>query len=112
MDLFALLETALAVQSKMLATDRAMQDATRAPRQARNKGWRPHGRLRSQPATPSKDCRFFVQKMGSTSLRGLVIVLGEYNVLLRDPVQRRIRPSTAAHTALSFPNRSSRVARF
>src|SRR5437763_70710 len=69
MDLFALLETALAVQSKMLATDRAMQDATRAPRQARNKGWRPHGRLRSQPATPSKDCRFFVQKMGSTSIR-------------------------------------------
>ena len=42
------------------------RDATRAPIQARN-GWRPHGRLLNQPARPSKDCRFFVQTMGSTS---------------------------------------------
>jgi hypothetical protein len=42
------------------------RDATRAPMQVRN-GWRPRGRLLSQPAAPSKDCRFFVQTMGSTS---------------------------------------------
>jgi hypothetical protein len=42
------------------------RDATRAPIQARN-GWRPHGRLLGQPATPSKDRRNFVQTMGSTS---------------------------------------------
>ena len=42
------------------------RDATRAPTQVRN-GWRPYGRLLSQPAGPSKDCRFFVQTMGSTS---------------------------------------------
>src|SRR5229473_4873785 len=42
------------------------RDATRAPTQARN-GWRPHGRHLGQPAAPSKDCRFFVQPMGSTS---------------------------------------------
>src|SRR6202521_5673255 len=43
------------------------RDATRAPMQVRN-GWRPQRRLLGQPATPSKDCRFFVQTMGSTSL--------------------------------------------
>jgi hypothetical protein len=43
------------------------RDATRAPIQARN-GWRPHGRRLGQPATPCKDCRNFVQTMGSTSL--------------------------------------------
>src|SRR5579864_3937646 len=42
------------------------RDATRAPIQARN-GWRPHGRRLGQPAAPSKDCRNFVQTMGSTS---------------------------------------------
>src|SRR5579864_6838880 len=42
------------------------RDATRAPIQARN-GWRPSGRRLGQPATPSKDCRIFVQTMGSTS---------------------------------------------
>src|ERR1700674_886421 len=42
------------------------RDATRAPMQARN-GWRPHGRRLGRPAAPSKDCRFFVQPMGSTS---------------------------------------------
>jgi hypothetical protein len=42
------------------------RDATRAPIQARN-GWRPSGRRLGQPAAPSKDCRFFVQTMGSTS---------------------------------------------
>jgi len=42
------------------------RDATRAPNQVRN-GWRPHGRLLIQPARPSKDARFFVQTMGSTS---------------------------------------------
>jgi hypothetical protein len=45
------------------------RDATRAPTQARN-GWRPHGRHLGQPAAPSKDCRFFVQPMGSTSNKG------------------------------------------
>jgi hypothetical protein len=43
------------------------RDATRAPNQARN-GWRPHGRLRGQPASPSKDRQNFVQTMGSTSV--------------------------------------------
>jgi hypothetical protein len=42
------------------------RDATRAPTQVRN-GWRLRGRLHNQPAVPSKDCRFFVQTMGSTS---------------------------------------------
>src|SRR5579863_4474335 len=42
------------------------RDATRAPMQVRN-GWRPHGRLLGQPATPSKNGRNFVQPMGSTS---------------------------------------------
>jgi hypothetical protein len=42
------------------------RDATRAPIQARS-GWRPSGRLPYQPAPPSKDDRFFVQTMGSTS---------------------------------------------
>src|ERR1700683_3830981 len=40
------------------------RDATRAPIQARN-GWRPHGRRLGQPVPPSKDCRIFVQTMGS-----------------------------------------------
>src|SRR3984885_5370224 len=44
------------------------RDATRAPIQARN-GWRPHGRRLGQPATPSKDGRFFVQPTRTTSLR-------------------------------------------
>src|SRR5579864_8571520 len=43
------------------------RDATRAPNQARN-GWRPHGRLRVQPASPSKDRQNFVQTMGSTTM--------------------------------------------
>src|SRR5579864_2042046 len=43
------------------------RDATRAPIQARN-GWRPSGRPLGQPAAPSKDCRNFVQTMGSTSV--------------------------------------------
>ena len=42
------------------------RDATRAPNQVRN-GWRPHGRLLGQPASPSKDTSNFVQTMGSTS---------------------------------------------
>src|SRR5712691_7483322 len=43
------------------------RDATRAPMQVRN-GWRPSGRRSDQPAAPSKNGRFFVQLMGSTSL--------------------------------------------
>src|SRR3984893_11369840 len=39
------------------------RDATRAPNQARN-GWRPHGRLLGQPASPSKDRPNFVQNDG------------------------------------------------
>jgi hypothetical protein len=35
--------------------------------QVRN-GWRPHGRRLDQPAAPSKNGRFFVQPMGSTSI--------------------------------------------
>jgi hypothetical protein len=42
------------------------RDGTRAPMQVRN-GWRPSGRLRGQPAAPSKNGRNFVQLMGSTS---------------------------------------------
>jgi hypothetical protein len=34
--------------------------------QVRN-GWRPSGRRSDQPAAPSKNGRFFVQLMGSTS---------------------------------------------
>ncbi len=47
------------------------RDATRAPIQARN-GWRPSGRRLGQPAAPSKDCRIFVQTMGSTSCNVIV----------------------------------------
>src|ERR1700680_5046673 len=44
------------------------RDGTRAPMQVRN-GWRPAGPLLGQqPAALSKDGRFFVQPMGSTSL--------------------------------------------
>src|SRR5271170_2031074 len=43
------------------------RDGTRAPMQVRN-GWRPHGRRLDQPAAPSKNGRFFVQPMGSTSV--------------------------------------------
>jgi len=46
---------------------RQRRDATRAPNQARN-GWRPQGRLRGQPASPSKYRQNFVQTMGSTSV--------------------------------------------
>src|SRR6202453_509493 len=42
------------------------RDGTRAPMQVRN-GWRPSGRRLGQPAAPSKNGRFFVQPMGSTS---------------------------------------------
>src|ERR1700682_1001895 len=42
------------------------RDGTRAPMQVRN-GWRPSGRRSDQPAAPSKNGRFFVQPMGSTS---------------------------------------------
>src|SRR5579863_3242075 len=42
------------------------RDATRAPMQVRN-GWRPSGRRLAQPAALSKNGRFFVQPMGSTS---------------------------------------------
>src|SRR5450432_3926689 len=42
------------------------RDGTRAPMQVRN-GWRPSGRRSDQPAAPSKNGRFFVQLMGSTS---------------------------------------------
>ena len=43
------------------------RDGTRAPMQVRN-GWRPSGRRSDQPAALSKNGRFFVQPMGSTSL--------------------------------------------
>src|SRR6202163_5010946 len=42
------------------------RDGTRAPMQVRN-GWRPSGRRSVQAAAPSKNGRFFVQPMGSTS---------------------------------------------
>src|ERR1700733_44636 len=42
------------------------RDGTRAPMQVRN-GWRPSGRRLGQPAALSKNGRFFVQPMGSTS---------------------------------------------
>src|SRR5450432_2502367 len=43
------------------------RDGTRAPMQVRN-GRRPSGRRLAQPAAPSKNGRFFVQPMGSTSV--------------------------------------------
>src|ERR1700686_3776757 len=43
------------------------RDGTRAPLQTRN-GWRPWGPRSFQAAAPSKNGRFFVQPMGSTSL--------------------------------------------
>jgi hypothetical protein len=46
------------------------RDGTRAPMQVRN-GWRPSGRRSHQPAAPSKNGRFFVQLMGSTSVKGM-----------------------------------------
>src|ERR1700689_3829313 len=46
------------------------RDWSRAPMQVRN-GWRTSGSLRGQPAAPSKNGRFFVQPMGSTSQRYL-----------------------------------------
>ena len=55
-------------------------DATRAPTQVRN-GGRLHRRFLRQPAAPSKDCRFFVQPMGSTS----------EITLIGSPVVRRLR---------------------
>ena len=67
MDVFLL--SGSATCRTMEALDRRIgqrRDATRAPNQARN-GWRPHGRLLSQPAAPSKDRQNFVQTMGSTS---------------------------------------------
>src|ERR1039457_1329878 len=68
MDVFLL--SGSATCRTMEALDRRIgqrRDATRAPNQARN-GWRPHGRLLSQPAAPSKDRQNFVQTMGSTSV--------------------------------------------
>src|SRR5450432_2161908 len=50
------------------------RDGTRAPMQVRN-GWRPSGRRSDQPAAPSKNGRFFVQLMGSTSGTGAGSVL-------------------------------------
>src|SRR5580658_1494478 len=67
MDAFCFTEKRTCLTIEML--DRRIgqrRDATRAPIQARN-GWRPHGRRLTQPATPSKDWRNFVQTMGSTS---------------------------------------------
>src|SRR4051812_18448709 len=54
---------------EMLARGTGLRgDATRAPMQVRN-GWRLHRRL-TKPASPSKDDRFLVQTMGSTSNLG------------------------------------------
>src|ERR1700682_4794292 len=73
MDAFLFTENTTCRTIEMLARRiRQRRDATRAPMQARN-GWRPHGRLLCQPATPSKDCRFFVQPMGSPSCRLFLI---------------------------------------
>jgi hypothetical protein len=65
--LFALLQMAACRTLEMLARGTGLRgDATRAPMQVRN-GWRPHRRHLTQPASLSKDDRFFVQMMGSTS---------------------------------------------
>ena len=65
--LFALLQMAACRTLEMLARGTGLRgDATRAPMQVRN-GWRPHRRHLTQPASLSKDDRFFVQTMGSTS---------------------------------------------
>jgi hypothetical protein len=64
--LFPLLQMAACRTLEMLARGTRLRgDATRAPMQVRN-GWRPHRRHLTQPAL-SKDDRFFVQTMGSTS---------------------------------------------
>jgi len=66
--LFALLQVAHCRTLEMLARGTGLRgDATRAPMQVRN-GWRLDRHLLTQPASPSKDRRFFVQTMGSTSL--------------------------------------------
>jgi hypothetical protein len=65
--LFALLQMAACRTLEMLARGTGLRrDATPAPMQVRN-GWRPHRRHLTQPASLSKDDRFFVQTMGSTS---------------------------------------------
>jgi hypothetical protein len=65
--LFALLQMATCRTLEMLARGTGLRgDATRAPMQVRN-GWRPHRHHLTQPASLSKDERFFVQTMGSTS---------------------------------------------
>src|SRR5436305_5782401 len=52
---------------EMLARGTGLRgDATRAPMQVRNE-WRLYRRHLTRPASPSKDDRFFVQTMGSTS---------------------------------------------
>ena len=67
MDVFALLENGSCRTIDLLARRIGLRrDATRAPMQVRN-GWRPSGRRSDQPAAPSKNGRFFVQLMGSTS---------------------------------------------
>jgi hypothetical protein len=71
--LFPLLQMAACRTLEMLARGTGLRgDATRAPMQVRN-GWRPHRRHLTQPASLSKDDRFFVQTMGSTSTQLLVL---------------------------------------
>ena len=65
--LFALLQMAACRTLEMLARGTGLRgDATRAPMQVRN-GWRFSPPPFTQPASLSKDARFFVQMMGSTS---------------------------------------------
>src|SRR5579863_5752761 len=59
------------------------RDATRAPMQVRN-GWRPSGRRLAQPAALSKNGRFFVQPMGSTSVEPTVYELYRTVIFNRD----------------------------
>ena len=78
--------------------------------QVRN-GWRPHGRLLGQPATPSKDCRFFVQTMGSTS----VFVVTEFNyrqaegLIARYGFEHRLRSLDALQLAVALDLRGQAI---
>jgi hypothetical protein len=103
MDAFALLQIAHCRTLEVLARGTGLRgDATRAPMQARNR-WRLHRRRLTQPASPSKDDRFRVQTMGSTSKqaeRALSWRRGELHIARSFGKARRHRISAMLVTAL------------
>ena len=79
------------------------RDATRAPIQARN-GWRLHGRRLGQPASPSKDARYFVQTMGSTSYSASKAALRSFaRTWLVELKERRIRVNVLSPGTIDTP---------